>query len=425
MSKTLKKFLRDRFIINTIMQYFMTFAQIIFPLITFPYLTRVLEPEMFGVVTFLTASISYFHLFVEFGFNLSVTKKIAESQNDKENIGIILSNTLFAKLILFLISIIIYSVLIPFIEILHENIIISYLYMLNVFVMIFLPDFLFRGLEQMQIITVRFLVARTISTIMIFLLVKNNQDIIFIPIIDIVGSIVAVFLTWYQIKKFNIVFRFTKLESVLLEIKDAAIYFLSTFATTAFGATNTFLIGIVVLSPIDIAYWGVSQKLISSAQSLYSPIINSLYPRIAANKNFRLAKKVLKILMPLIVVTTILVYQFSDDILAVIAGRNYIAATPIFRALMPVLIFSFPAMVVGFPVLGNIGKVKETTFSTIFSALFHIIGLLLLVITQNFNIMNVAILRSFTEMFLLIYRIVVLYKAKRGENNERVYRIRK
>jgi len=332
---------------------------------------------MFGVVTFLTASVSYFQLLIEFGFNLSVTKKIAERQKDNNFIGIILSNTLFAKLLLFLVSIIIYSLLIPLIDILNQNIALTYLYMLNVFVMIFLPDFLFRGLEQMQIITIRFLVAKSISTILIFLLIKNDSNVIFIPIIDTIGSLVAVFLTWYQIKKLKIIVKFTSIRSVYIEIKDASIYFLSTFATTAFGATNTFILGIVALSPVDVAYWGVSYKLINSAQSLYSPIVNSLYPRIAANKNFKLVKKVLLVLMPLIVLTTLLVYLFSNEIITTIAGNNYIAATPIFRALLPVLIFSFPALLLGFPVLGNIGKVKETTFSTIFSALFHISGLLL------------------------------------------------
>lgn len=413
MSKSRRVLLNDKFISNTIMQYYMTFAQIVFPVITFPYLTRVLEPETFGVVVFLTATVSYFQLFIEFGFNLSVTKKIAEKQNDNEHIGIILSNTLFAKIILFLIAIAVYSTLIPFIDILKENIILSFLYMINVFLMIFLPDFLFRGLEKMKIITVRFLIAKTITTILIFTLVKNDQDVIFIPIIDTIGSAVAVTLTWHQIKKMNIKVRLTKLIDIISEIKDAGMYFLSVFATTAFGATNTFMLGIIALSPVDVAYWGISYKLISSAQSLYSPIVNSLYPRIAANKNFRLVKKVLIIFMPLIIVASILIYQLSDVVISIFAGENYIEAAPIFRSLIPVLIFSFPAMIIGFPLLGNIGKVKEVTFSTIFSAIFHIAGLVILIYTDRFTVINIAILRSITEFVLLVYRIRILKKTRK------------
>jgi len=412
MTKIIKKFLKDRFISNTVMQYFMTFTQIVFPLITFPYLTRVLKPEMYGVVTFLTATISYFQIFIDFGFNLSVTKKIAERQNDYIYIGNILSNTLFAKLFLFIVSIVVYSILIPFIDIMRENILLCYLYILNVFVMIFLPDYLFRGIEQMQIITVRYVISKTISIMLIFTLVKNDKDVIYIPIIDIVGSLFAVILTWSQIKKLNIAVKFLNLRNSLIEIKDAAIYFLSTFASIVFGATNTFILGIVAKTSIDIAFWGMSYKLISSAQSLYSPIVNSLYPRIAANKNFKIVKKVLIILMPLIIITSLLVYKFSDIVILIFAGEDYIEATPIFRALIPVLIFSFPAMVLGFPVLGNIGKAKETTFSTIISALFHIVGLFILALTRKFSILSVAILRSITELVLLLSRLFILFYNK-------------
>lgn len=63
-----KMIFNNRFIKNTLMQYVMTFAQVAFPLITFPYLTRILKPEIYGVVIFLIAFTSYAQLFVDFGF---------------------------------------------------------------------------------------------------------------------------------------------------------------------------------------------------------------------------------------------------------------------------------------------------------------------------------------------------------------------
>ena len=98
-----------RFYWNTIMQYIMTFAQYVFPLITFPYLTRVLEPDLYGVITYMTATITYFQLVIDFGFNLSATKEIAEKQEDKKHIGMVLGSVIQAKIFLLIGSFIVYT----------------------------------------------------------------------------------------------------------------------------------------------------------------------------------------------------------------------------------------------------------------------------------------------------------------------------
>ena len=401
------------FVKNAIMQYIMIIAQYIFPLLTFPYLTRVLNPSAYGTITYLTATVSYFQIIVDFGFNLSSTKNIAEQQNDVTFISKILGSTIQAKTLLFIFSVVIYTIMIPFVDILKDNILLSYLYMGSVGLSIFLPDFLFRGIEKMEIITIRFIMSKIVTTILTFVLVKSVNDIALIPTLNIVGYIVAILLTWYEIYRLGIHIRYSKFFYVLKVIKESSIYFLSTFATTAFGATNTFMLGVMSLPPTHIAYWGISYNLISSAQSLYTPIINSLYPRMAVGKDFNLVKKILYIFMPAILITVIIVYYFSDLIIDVFCGPGYSESIPVFRFLLPVLIFSFPGMIIGFPVLGVIGKVKDTTISTIFSAVFHIVGLVILVYFNKFTILNVAILRSLTEAVLLFIRIYFLSRAKR------------
>ncbi|MFJ8512850.1 oligosaccharide flippase family protein [Lysinibacillus xylanilyticus] len=394
-----------RFLNNTFMQYIMTFAQYLFPLITFPYLTRVLEPEMYGIVTYLTATITFFQIFVDYGFNLSATKEIAQNQDNKKFIGKIVGSIIQAKVLLVLASILIYTIIIMFIPILQENIILSYLYMGTVVLSIWLPDFLFRGIERMAIITNRFLVSKTITTALTFVMVQSKDDVIWIPLLNIFGSLVAILLTWYQIKKtLRIRVYFSSFRFMVSNIKISTVYFISTFATTAFGIANTFMLGVMELPLNQVAYWSLSYSLIGMAQSLYTPITNSLYPHMVARRDFKLVKKLLIIFMPLILLTTIFVWGLSDLIITILAGKQYLDAVPIFRSLLPVLIFSFPAMVLGFPVLGAIGKVKETTITTIISSLFHIMGLVVLVVSGKFTVINIAILRSITEFILLATR---------------------
>ena len=403
-----------RFYWNTIMQYIMTFAQYVFPLITFPYLTRVLEPDLYGVITYMTATITYFQLVIDFGFNLSATKEIAEKQEDKKHIGMVLGSVIQAKIFLLIGSFIVYILMVQFIPKLNENKLLAYLYMGTVVLSIWLPDYMFRGIEKMEIITVRFLLSKMVTTVLTFVLVRSKSDMLWIPILNMIGSLVAICLTWHHIKtKLKIKVRYTSKVEVISKLKESFLYFLSTFATTAFGAMNTFMLGAMNLPSSQIAYWGVSYTLIGAAQSLYTPIINSLYPHMINKKDFKLVRKLLYIFMPAIIVTTIIVYMLSELVITIFSGPEYMEAIPVFKALLPVLILSFPAMVIDFPVLAAFGKVKETTITTIISSVFHILGLLLLALIGKFTVLAVAILRSATELVLLATRSFVLIKNKK------------
>lgn len=405
---------KKRFYINTVMQYVMTFARYVFPLITFPYLTRVLEPDTYGIITYMTSTIVYFQIFIDFGFNLSATKDIAEHQSDNEYIGAVTGTVIQSKILLFMSSMAAYAVMILFIPILSNNMLLSILYMLSVALSIWLPDFLFRGIEKMEIITIRFLLSKSVTTALTFVAVKSKDDILWIPILNIIGSLIAIGLTWYHIKFIlQIRTKYGSFADVWKNVSSSGVYFLSTFATTAFGATNTFMLGAMALPEAQIAYWGVSFNIISAAQSLYSPIVNSLYPHMVAKRDFKLVKKILYIFVPAIMVTAAAVFFFSDFVIGVFSGTQYLDAVPVFRGLLPVLVFSFPAMVIGFPVLGVLGKVKETTATTIISAVFHILGLILLIVIGKFSVLNVAILRSVTEFVLLGTRGYVLFDRRR------------
>lgn len=246
-----------RFYWNTIMQYIMTFAQYVFPLVTFPYLTRILEPDMYGVITYMTSTITYFQIVIDFGFNLSATKEIAENQQDKKSIERVMGSVIQAKVFLFICCFIMHIMMVQFIPMLRTYKLLAYLYMGNVFMSISLPDFMFRGIEKMEVITIRFVLSKVVTVLLTFVLVKSKSDILWIPILNMVGSLVAILLTWYHIKlKLKMKLVFCPIIDVVSRFKESFIYFLSTFATTAFGAMNTFMLGAMNLPSSQIAYWG-------------------------------------------------------------------------------------------------------------------------------------------------------------------------
>jgi PST family polysaccharide transporter len=96
-----------------------------------------------------------------------------------------------------------------------------------------------------------------------------------------------------------------------------------------------------------------------------------------------------------------------------IGGPQYPDAAPVFRVLVPVLFFSFPGMLLGWPALGPIGKQKETTMTTIIASVFQVLGLIVLIVLGRFSLIHIAILRDATEALLMLLRAYMCYKFRR------------
>ena len=394
---------------NMAMQYLMSIAQYIFPLLTFPYLTRLLEPEGYAIIVYMGGIVIYFQHIIDFGFTLSSTKDIAQMQGKPSEIEKVWGSTTQAKMLLSVVSIVLFSCIIPFISIMRDNLLISYLFLFTPLLSVFLPDYLFRGLEDMGVITIRFVVTKSISTALTFILVRGREDILLIPLLSIASSMVAIVLTQIQIKKkYHLKMRIVKMKEVISNIRESWTYFISTIATTAFGVFNTFMLGIMpTVSMTDIGYWGAFYTIIGAAQGLYVPIVNSIYPHMAKVKDFIFIKKILWFFMPAIIVTSVLTWVFAKDIINILCGSEYLAGLQLFRLMVPLLIISFPVLILNFPVLGATGNIKETAKLTIMGACFHISALVVIAAIGRFTVENVAIIRVLTEAMLLF--LVIFY----------------
>lgn len=399
---------------NVSMLYIMNIAKLVFPLITLPYLTRVLSVDCYGVVSYVKATMVYAQLVVDFGFMLSGVKAITQIRDDAERVGIMAGNIVMAKGMLSAASFVIIVVAAMFIEILRENMLYTILAFVPIALSTFLLEFLFRGLELMHIIAVRYVTMKTISVGLTLVLVKGNDDILWIPILDILSSVVAIVLTLVEVRRLGIRLSFVEsFKGSLAALKTSSIYFASEAATTVFGALNTVLVGIF-MDRADVAYWAVCLQLVSAVRAMYTPINNGIYPQMIKKKDLSLIKKVVKLFLPIVIVGCIIVLVFAEYILVIAGSAKYAAAAPVMRCLVPVLLFSFPAMLFGWPVLGAIDKAKETTKTTIAAAVVQIAGLIILGVTDNFTIMMVALMKSFTEMCLMSFRLRYCWKF-RGE----------
>ena len=396
--------MKNKLVMNTAMLYIMNIAKLVFPFMTLPYLTRVLSVEGYAVVSYVKSVMQYMQLTVDFGFMLSATSAIVSVYGDGRKIGNIVSNTILAKLMLSVVSFAALVVMTVSIELLRQNSMYVLLSFVTVALSSFLVDYLFRGLEQMQEVTFRFVTMRGIATALTFLLVRSDADLLWIPVLDIIGTLAALVLVWSRIHKYDVQLCMPSIREAWNHLRESFRYFVSDIATTAFGALNTLLIGIL-LPTAQIALWSVAMQIISAVQVMYNPIQGGIYPEMVRSKSKKMLKKVFQIFLPVLVVGCIALYFLAELAIVIISGRNYLDAVPILQMLIPVLLFSFPAIILGWPGLGVIGRIKETTATTVISAVFQCGGLLILILIGKFTIYNLAILRCLTEFVLMATRL--------------------
>ena len=211
----------------------------------------------------------------------------------------------------------------------------------------------------------------------------------------------------FFVKNLKIKISFSKPNKWLTDLKTSGIYFISNFATTVFGALTTLIAGFY-LSLSDIAAWGICMQILSAAKSLYNPIANSLYPHMIKEKDIKLIHRINKFMFIPMFLGIIVVIFGAESVMNIIGGNKYIIAGNALRALLPAFVFSFYSMIYGWPVLGAIGMVKETSTTTVIASIIQILALILLILLNSFTLLGIAVCCSLSETALFFIRLFII-----------------
>lgn len=396
---------------NTVMLYILSFSGYFFSFITVPYQTRILGIVYYGKLGFALAFMVYFQLIMDFGFILSATEDVSENRDNKEELSRIMVSVSIVKAVLIILSFIMLTALCIYIPKLRAESLLYILCFLAVAVNSLLPDYLYRGLEHMTIITIRTVIVKLFFTVMVFLLLKNKEDYYWIPVLNLLGNIGAVIgvyvhaFTTLGIKPIHV-----RPMYIWKTFKRSSSFFYSRIASSVYGATNIFILGFIYSSGSNIiGLYTSADKLIGTAKSGFSPIADSLYPYMVKNRDFRLIKKVILILMPPVIIGSILVGIFAESFCAFLLGEEFRSAGTILRLLMPIVVMAPLTYILGFPVLSPMGLAKYCNLSVIFASCIHLFSLALLFITGKFSVISLCYITSLTELILLAFRVAIVY----------------
>jgi len=407
-----KKRLLSNFFSLSILQ---TFTYIL-PLLTLPYLVRVLGAEKFGLVLFAQAFIIFFNILVDYGFNLSATREISVNRENKKKLTEIYSSVMSIKFILIGVSFTTLSIIIFSFENFSNNIDLYYLTFLWVIGQALFPIWYFQGLEKMKYITIVNITSRLIFTIAIFIFIQNEADYILVPILNGLGFIIGGILSlWIVHKHFNQRFQIQSFKILIMYFKDSSQFFLSRLSSVGYSNVNIFLAGIL-LSPVFVTYYYLADKAVSVILTLFNPVVQTIYPYLAKKYNFAFLVKLLSILMAVSLLIVSLGYLFSDLISIILLGEINDIFKNLFYVIIPIIPISILYVMLGAPLLLARGYKKEFNLSIIYGFVIHLLLLSLLYYYFTINpdlqsdiLILFAISLVFSKFIVLLIRIYYVY----------------
>jgi PST family polysaccharide transporter len=347
------------------------------PLLTLPYLSRVLGIEGFGKYGLTLSTIQYFIMITDFGFNLSATKKIADVQNDKVKVSIIFYETMIAKIAICLASILTIVVLV---SINLNNVFSSTLYYSIIMLVgtVLLPMWFFQGIEKIPVLSFLMVMAKLASLPFFFIFVKDSSDIgIAIFIQSSTNFIVGLFAIFYIIKNKLLVNVKYKDLSIYKSIHEASPIFLASFAISLYTMSTTIIISLSS-SIIEVGLFSAADRLKGAVLGVFFIMGNVIYPRVnkllATNKNeaYRIIRATFIIQGILSVAIIIFIYLFNSEIVSIFYSEEYKKAGVVLIVLSFTILLAIEATVLGNYILLPHGYKKEYTILPMIIAAIHI-----------------------------------------------------
>lgn len=166
-------------------------AGYVFPLISMPYLARVIGADGFGKIAFASAIVVWIQTISDWGFNLTATRDVAQNRDNKELVSRIISNVLWARSVLTLLSGIILLLVVLLVPYLRENADIIFVTFLLVPGYILFPEWFFQAIEKMKYTTFFNLFLKLVFTVAVFVFIHKREDYLIQPLLTTIGYLLC------------------------------------------------------------------------------------------------------------------------------------------------------------------------------------------------------------------------------------------
>lgn len=378
------------------------------PLVTLPYLVRILGPEKYGLISFAQAFIGYFIILTDYGFHFSATREVSINREDKEKVTEIFSSVITVKFLLGLVSLSILVLMLVFIPKFRVDWPVYVFTFGMVLGNILFPVWFFQGMERMKYITIINIVAKGIFTICIFIFIRRVSDYLYVPLINSLGYLVAGVLGLnIAFKNFKLKFILPTIKSIKHQLREGWHIFISTVSISLYTVSNTFILGLFTNNTI-VGYYAGAEKIIKAGQGLITPVFQTVYPytsKLASEskeKALNFIRKLVKLVGSVGFIISLIIFLLAAPVVNLVLGSQYHQSIIVLRILAFLPFIIGVATVYATLFLLGFGHVKEWSRIIIVCSLLDIIFVFILVGLFSLAHVGVSISWLLTEISVLL-----------------------
>jgi O-antigen/teichoic acid export membrane protein len=398
------KSIKINYIFNTIL----TLSNLLFPLITFPYVSRILGPEGIGKVNFSFSVATYFIMIAQVGIPVYGIKEISKVRENKQKLSKVFSELFTINTLMMLVAVLVYSIIFLFSAKMQAENALFIVAGISVFLSLFSIDWLYSGLEEYKFIALRSIFVKLISIIMLFIFVHNSDDYVIYAIITVLGTVITNILNIFAARK---KLKFT-IKNLDLKRHRKPIISLSSAGVigSIYANLDIILLGSLVGDKY-VGYYSTTRKITGLIVAIIGSLGTVLVPRLSfyLDKNMKdeynqLAQKSLNFIYFLSFPAIIYIIFMARDILHFFGGEEFITASMSLGIISFQVLATSLATFYGFQVILPHNDEKSLVKANVVGAIVNLVLNLTLIKVFYHNATSIAIVLSeFAVTFTLIW----------------------
>ena len=391
----------------------LTLCNYIFPLITFPYVSRVLGVASIGVCNFVDGIINWAVIVAALGVGSYGVREIARCASDKDRLTKVFSNLVAINLIgtlLAITALVVCSFTVPKLAEYKPFLLFG---TLKLAFSAFLVEWFYQGMQEFRYITLRSVAVRAFYVVCVFIFVRNAGDTLVFYILTVVTIAANACINWIYSRRFvRMSFRTLELKVFLFPVLAFGYYRIMTSMYTTF---NTVYLGFVG-GDIQVGYFATALKLYSILLSAFTALTTVLVPKISAllsegrrAEAKEIADKSLMLLFSVGVPVVVFALFFSKELIGLLAGAGYEGAiVPFDIVIFLILVIGLEQIVIQQFIMASRGSEK---YIFILSSLGAAVGLgLNFALTPRLGAVGSAIAWGSSELAVLVSGVVIMKK---------------
>lgn len=418
MNKKFTTLLKSKVLGNSVWLIILQVFNTVIPLLTIPYITRVLGTSNYGVFSLALNWITYFQVIVEYGFSFTGARKVSIYGDDV--MQALYSRIITARILLLCGTFLVMNGLSWILRVGIEQYVSMNILFLIILGVAFQLTWFFQGKQDMKLITIINAVSRLLSVLMVFALVHRESQLylycICYAVTFLFSAVLGILLAQ---KKYGVKVKLCKVSDALFEIKDGWYLFISQVMSKIFSGIGTTVLG-AVATPSAVGIYSAIYKIPYIMILFFSPVSQALYPHISVrfSKSFesgrRAAVDAAKLMVPAFMLAGLAIIMLRKQLILFVFGKDYLEYSAIIIPLVLWMLFSVINNFMGIQFLVASGNQK--LYSQAFTISSLVTVSLNVLLGSFYGIYGVSIAAPVGEMCLMVLLFFNVQKVNRGGN---------